>query len=129
MGEKLIDKKEHKEYELEIYWGRPLEFERYDRDICSVYVKLKIEEGIVFIEQTHISHEAEIMVENLIKIGFPKVENWEEFLKEKLIDYTFGKARDRIDSGKYQKGEPYPEMITTQKIKQWLDKIKLLYED
>jgi len=129
MGEKLIDKKEHKEYELEIYWGRPPEFEEHDRDICSVYVKSKTEEGIVFIEQTHISHEAELIAENPVKIRFPKVENWEEFLKGKIIDYTFGKARDRIDSEDYEKRETYPELITTDKLEQWLDKIKLISEE
>ena len=120
MSDKFIEEKEHNGYELEIFWGRPPEFEEHARDICSVYVKSKTEEGIIFIEQTHISHEAKLIAENPVKTRFPKVENLEEFLKENLIDYTFRKAKDRIDSEDYEKGETYPELITTDKLERWL---------
>jgi len=110
MSEKLLDKKEYSGFILEIYWGNPPEFVEHTRDICSVYVKSKTEENTLFIEQTHISHKAELIAKD--------VKN----LKEKLIDYTVKKAKDRINLRKYQKGKTYAELITANKFEQWLDK-------
>ena len=129
MSEELLDKKEHNEYELEICWGRPPEFEGHTRDICSVYVKSKTEDGIVFTEQTHISLRTRLGSENPIKIRFPEAENCEKFLTKNLIAHTIRKAKDRIDSEDYKKGETYPELITTQNLERWLDKIKLMSEE
>jgi len=114
MGEKLLDIKEHKSYLLEICWGLPPAFERHNRDICSVYVKSKTNESIIFVEQTHISNEAELIAKN--------VKN----LEEKLIDYTFKKAKDRIDSRKYQRGKTYSELFEADNINWWLDKVQLM---
>lgn len=123
MSEKCT-KKEYKGHKLRICWGRPPEFEICSSHICSVYVESKTDKHLLFTERTHISLIAEKLAENLAKKESPGGTTWQKL----LIEYTFRKAKGRIESGDYEKEAAYSEEILNYKLKNWLNEVQSLFD-
>lgn len=98
MAEELLKEEEYKDFILKVCWGRPAVLNEYDKDICSVYVRQKSSGDIIFTERTSIS-------------DFAILEGKED-PKEKLINDTINRAKNRIKENTYKEGETYNEEIT-----------------
>jgi len=122
MGEEFIGKGEFEAFKLSIYCGRPPEYEMYDRDICSIHVKYEHEEGIIFIDQTHIAHIAEKDLQKQIEKFILKYKD----LRSLLVQYTVKKAKDRINSGNFKKGKTYLEEVFSHNLGSWVKKVESL---